>query len=221
MTITRKKWLYNNNKIFATDNKEVVPKGELFQVLSHAHSRIAHRGRQITTKWLRENYAEVNQKIVNVFVQMCKYNAEQAPSFLSLSKMDLMDFRKCPCQCTESHTWAMNVTDHHTKHVTLYPLTSKSGEKVLQALQEYCYTYGYPKKIVYDNGKEFCNKQMDTFCKNNGITITHGAPRTPQTQGLIERSNRSCKEDMQTFIVSTAGKDVSNWCKYLGEVSYT
>lgn len=62
---------------------------------------------------------------------------------------------------------------------------------------------------------------METFCKNNDITVKHGAPRTPTTQGLIERSNRSCKEDMHTFIVSTVGKNISNWCKYLGEVSYT
>ena len=45
-------------------------------------------------------------------------------------------------------------------------------------------------------------------------------PRTPTTQGLIERSNRTCKEDMHTLIVSTATK-VSNWCKKLNEISYT
>ena len=67
--------------------------------------------------------------------------------------------------------------------------------------------------------KRFCNKNMETFCKNNGITMKHGAPRTPTTQGLIERSNRSCKEDMHTLIVSTAEKD-SNWCRKLGEISY-
>ena len=61
---------------------------------------------------------------------------------------------------------------------------------------------------------------METFCKNNGITMKHGAPRTPTTQGLIERSNRKSKEDMHTLIVSTAEKD-SNWCRKLGEISYT
>ena len=39
--------------------------------------------------------------------------------------------------------------------------------------------------------------------------MKHGAPRTPTTQGLIERSNRTCKEDMHTLIVSTVTK-VSN-----------
>ena len=53
----------------------------------------------------------------------------QAPTFLHMIEIDLTDFRKCPCKCIESHTWAMNITDHHTKHVTLYPLTAKSGEK--------------------------------------------------------------------------------------------
>ena len=141
-TITRKQWIYKNNKVFTQDNKEVIPKRELFQVLSHAHRRIAHRGRQITTKWLRENYVEVNQKVINIFVKMCKFHAEQksvtshvklvkqpmqAPTFLHMIEIDLMDFRKCPCECIESHMWAMNITDHHTKHVTLYPLTAKSG----------------------------------------------------------------------------------------------
>ena len=170
---------------------------------------------------------------------MCKFHAEQksvtshvklvkqpmqAPTFLHMIEIDLMDFRKCPCECIESHTWGMNITDHHTKHVTLYPLTAKSGEKVLQALQENCFTYGYPRNILCDKGKKLIkeiNKNIDTFCLNNGITIKHGAPRTPQTQGLIERSNRSCKEDLHTCIVSMAGKNVSNWCKYLGEVCYT
>ena len=36
-TITRKQWIYKNNKVFTQDNKEFIPKRELFQVLSHAH----------------------------------------------------------------------------------------------------------------------------------------------------------------------------------------
>ena len=50
--------------------------------------------------------------------------------------------------------------------------------------------------------------------------MKHGVSRTPTTQGLIERSNRSCKEDMHTLIASTATK-VSNWCKKLSKISYT
>lgn len=77
--ITRKKWIYSNNKLFTENKKEVVPKQELFQVLSHAHGWISHGGREITEKWMRENYAEISQKVVNTFVKMCSYHAEKNP----------------------------------------------------------------------------------------------------------------------------------------------
>ena len=207
-----------------------LPTGGLFQVLRQAHSRILHRGRQIIF-----NYAEVNQKVVNIFVKMCRFHGEQrsitnrvkivdktlqAPTFLSLIEIDLMDLRKCPCDCGETHTWIMNVTGHHTKHVTLCALPAKSAEKVLSSLQQYCYSYGYPKSILCSNGREFCNQIMETFCQKNGIIMKHGVPTTPTTQGLIERSNRSCKEDLHTLIVSTT-RNNSKWCSCLSNISYT
>lgn len=49
-------------------------------------------------------------------------------------------------------------------------------------------------------------KNIDNFCKNNGITMKHRALGTPATQGLIKQSNRTCKEDMHNLIVATATK---------------
>ena len=49
----------------------------------------------------------------------------------------------------------------------------------------------FRKKILTDNDKEFANKKMEAFCEKNGIQVAHGSPRTPTTQGLVERSNRS------------------------------
>ena len=103
----------------------------------------------------------------------------------------------------------MNITDHHTKHVSLYPLTAKTRENVLDVLQQLCYTYGFPQKIVCGSGKKFCDKNIDNFCKKIGINTKHQVPRTPTTQWLVERSNRTCKEDMHTLMASTATK-VSN-----------
>jgi len=71
-------------------------------------------------------------KVVAIFVGLCPIHAEQqsvtssvklvdkpiqSPTFLSLLGIDLMDFPNCPCDCIEKHTWAMNITDHHTKYV--------------------------------------------------------------------------------------------------------
>ena len=94
----------------------MVPKRDIHNVLSLAHNRTAHRGRQITSKWISNNYSEVNVKVVAIFVGLCPIHAEQqsvtsrvklvdkpiqSPTFLSLLEIDLMDFRNCPCDCTE------------------------------------------------------------------------------------------------------------------------
>ena len=69
----------------------------------------------------------------------------------------------------QSVLWAigkksMNITDHHTKYVYVTPLKAKSADEVLTGFKHYyCYTYGFPKKILTDNGKEFANKKMEAF----------------------------------------------------------
>ena len=55
----------------------MVRKGQLREVLSLAHRRINHRGRQIPSKWINNNYSEVNSKVVNQFVASCRFYAEQ------------------------------------------------------------------------------------------------------------------------------------------------
>ena len=89
--------------------------------------------------WRKGNYRKVENPLMSRVKSVQR--SMQAPTFLSLIEIDLMDFRKCSCDCEVSHMWFMNITDHHTKHVALYPLTAKSGENVLDALQQHCYTY--------------------------------------------------------------------------------
>ena len=47
------------------------------------------------------------------------------------------------------------------------PLVNKTADEVLRAIKTYCYTDGFPKMILTDNGKEFKNKKMKAFCKEN------------------------------------------------------
>ena len=102
----------------------------------------------------------------------------------------------------------------------IHPIHNKLADEVLNEVQKYCVTYGYPKKILRDNGGEFENKKMKAFCSTNQIQLLHGAARTPTTQGLVERSNRTFKENMRSLIMSTCGLQISKWCKYTMQASY-
>ena len=63
----------------------------------------------------------------------------------------------------------MNITDHHTKYVHVTPLKAKSADEVLTRFKRYSYTYGFPKKILTNNSKEFANKKMEAFWEENRI----------------------------------------------------
>ncbi|GJS36321.1 retrovirus-related pol polyprotein from transposon TNT 1-94 [Tanacetum coccineum] len=55
--------------------------------------------------------------------------------------------------------------------------------------------------IRTDHGKEFDNEvQFGEFCNANGITHNFLAPRTPQSNGVVERKNRTLQEMSRTML---------------------
>ena len=123
------------------------------------------------------------------------------------------------CSCTNSHQWVLHVTDHHTKYSWLFALHNKTAEEVLAKLKELFWLFGFPKTLHTDNGKEFKNKLMQEFCQEHGIQKVHGAPRKPQTQGLVERNNRTVEENL-TNILKENQAELTTWCSRLGEAAY-
>ena len=142
-----------------------------------------------------------------------------ADGFLMHVEIDLTDFRNLPCSCSPSHNWVLHINDHYSKYSWLIPLMSKTCEQVVQALQNVFYMFGFPKTLHSDNGKEFTGKRMREFCKSNSISQAHGAPRTPTTQGLVERGNRTFKENLSN-ILREKKAELNSWCSVLGEAAY-
>ncbi|GJY95660.1 retrovirus-related pol polyprotein from transposon TNT 1-94 [Tanacetum coccineum] len=55
--------------------------------------------------------------------------------------------------------------------------------------------------IRTDHGREFDNEvQFGEFCHANGITHNFLAPRTPQSNGVVERKNRTLQEMSRTIL---------------------
>src|SRR6267154_1237001 len=51
-----------------------------------------------------------------------------------------------------------------------------------------------PRKIRVDNGKEYINNELLTWCKDKEIEIQTTAPYTPEQNGVTERFNRTLTE---------------------------
>nr|GEV22946.1 copia protein [Tanacetum cinerariifolium] len=55
--------------------------------------------------------------------------------------------------------------------------------------------------IRIDHGREFDNEmQFGEFCNANGITHKFSAPRTPQSNGVVEKKNRALQEMSRTML---------------------
>ena len=60
---------------------------------------------------------------------------------------------------------------------------------------------------------------MSELCKKHKIRQVHGAPRTPSTQGLVERNNRSVKENILNTL-KERGESLGKWYFLLSEAAY-
>ena len=54
--------------------------------------------------------------------------------------------------------------------------------------------------IHSDHGGEFCNSSFENFCKSKGYSHTFSAPRTPQSNGVVERKNMTLIEMARTML---------------------
>lgn len=94
----------------------------------------------------------------------------------------------------------------------MFALKRKQTEEVAVTLANLFWLFGFPSILHSDNGKEFKSKK-------HKIKQVHGAPRTPSTQGLVERNNRTVKENILN-ILKERDESLGKWCAVLGEAAY-
>ena len=85
-----------------------------------------------------------------------------------------------------------------TKFHILFPLRDKSVNEVTTIIEERVLAYiGTPHIFHSDNDREFVNQLLhsllDTWSSGN-VTFVNGRPRDSQSQGLVERGNRTVQE---------------------------
>ncbi|GJU18627.1 retrovirus-related pol polyprotein from transposon TNT 1-94 [Tanacetum coccineum] len=75
--------------------------------------------------------------------------------------------------------------------------------------------------IRTDHGREFDNEvQFGEFCNTNGIdTLTSWAPRTPQSNGVVERKNRTLQEMSRTML-NEQSLPQKFWCNAVDTSTY-
>jgi transposase InsO family protein len=102
------------------------------------------------------------------------------------------------------------VDDHSRFAVGLYALATLHASNVRAALIECFERYGVPLAMLMDHGtpwwatrNEAGLSRLSVFLMKQGIRLTHGRVRHPQTQGKVERFHRTLGERLRWWGVPT------------------
>ncbi|XP_022014324.1 uncharacterized protein K02A2.6-like [Helianthus annuus] len=105
--------------------------------------------------------------------------------------------------------------DYFTKWPEVKPLAKITGKQVIDFVWENIICrYGLPGVLVTDNGKQFAEKPFSIWCKEYRINQVFSSVAYPQSNGQVERTNRSIVEGIKTRL----GRYESNWLEELPSV---
>ena len=108
------------------------------------------------------------------------------------------------------------IADRYTRYLVLFPIRGKEAVTVAKKLEQFVTRFGYPVVWGSDNGTEFRNRLSEALCILYETKKEFSLAYHPQTQGMVERSNRTIIQEVSKKI-ETYGKQ---WATFLPWIEY-
>ncbi len=125
-----------------------------------------------------------------------------------------------------ANVWAVREFKHYiglasfhyfTKFVNLYPLPNQSAQTVAHCLVgDYVLFHGIPETLHTDQGRQFEAEVVQTLCRLLKIKKTHTTPYHPQSDGMVERFNRTLIDQLAKTPLTYGGE----WDDYVKHVAF-
>ena len=104
------------------------------------------------------------------------------------------------------------ISDYFTKWTESYPMPNQEAETVANVVvREFISRFGVPRQLHTDQGRNFESKLFQEMCRIMEIDKTRTTPLRPQSDGMVERFNRTLEAMLSKFVDG----DQKNWDLYL------
>lgn len=101
----------------------------------------------------------------------------------------------------DSNEYIMVVEDYFTKWTEAYAIQNHQALTVADKLvTEFICRFGCPSQIHTDQGREFESNLFASICDKLGIDKTRTCPYRPQSDGMVERFNRTLQNILCLFV---------------------
>ena len=112
----------------------------------------------------------------------------------------------------KGHKYLMVVSDYFTKWVDAIPLKSQEATHIAERLvNRFSSIFGVPLQLHTDMATNFESKVFQEVCKILGIDKTRTTARRPQSDGMVERANRT----IQNMIASYISDKQDDWDEHI------
>ena len=93
------------------------------------------------------------------------------------------------------------IGDYFSKWTEAYAIPNQEATTVARVLfEEFVARFGIPRQIHSDQGRNFESKVFQEMCKSLGMDKTRTTPLHPQSDGMVERFNRTIEEMLSKFV---------------------
>ncbi|KAL7841522.1 hypothetical protein SRHO_G00252130 [Serrasalmus rhombeus] len=110
--------------------------------------------------------------------------------------------------------YILTLCDYATRYPEAFALRNVKTRQVVNALIQLISRVGIPREILTDQGTNFTSKQLKDVFSLLGIKGLKTTPYHPQTDGLVERFNKTLKVMLRRFVNET-GSDWDTWLPYV------
>ncbi|MGH0122279.1 UNVERIFIED_CONTAM: hypothetical protein FKN15_040606, partial [Acipenser sinensis] len=118
-----------------------------------------------------------------------------------------MDFVGPLSRSARGHEYVLVILDYATRYPEAIPLRNMASKTVAKELVQVFSRVGIPREILTDQGTPFINRLMQDLCATLRIKPIRTSVYHPQTDGLVERFNKTLKAMLRKVI----GKDGKDW----------
>ena len=205
----------------------LLPQQLIKKALEGCHDQCGHLGRDRTLSLLRERfywpnlYKDCLEHLESC--RPCKLRKARAPHQplkpLSASRpMELvhLDYL-CLEPCKGNIENVLVVTDHFTRYSQAFPTKTQTAQTTAKVLWDnYICHYGFPEKIISDQGRNFESDLIKEFCDLAKVKKSRTTPYHPMTNGQCERFNRTLCDMLGTL--ETEQK--ANWKAFIHTLTH-
>jgi len=199
----------------------VVPSRYRRDLLELAHDRAGHYAAQkVKQRLLRHFYWPNIFKEIEFYCDSCD-NCQRASKGRDRTKAPLqhmpviaevfahveIDIAGPLPKTSRDMRYVLCLTDYASRYPDAVALPDQKTDTVAEALMTIFARIGFPKLVSHDQGTNFTSNLLTELLKRCGIRQNVSTPAHPQSQGVVERQNRTIKNQIRAH----AEKDRENW----------